>query len=120
MAITKPDVTDVRAIIATDYDDATITALIDDAALIGESCLSSLSSDRQKSAIKWLTAHMLASTNDTSGKQLESESLGDASKSFQKSTMGEGLKGTAYGQQAIAIAPCLLRASQNTASIQVV
>lgn len=102
MAIEKPAVADVRIIISTGLIDASLQAVIDDAALIAEgTCVESYDAARQKAIVKWLTAHLLASTND--GAAVVSKKLGDASESFSRSTLGDALKGTHYGQQAIAL-----------------
>ena len=48
---------------------------------------------------RWLAAHFAAITNP----QLTSKSLGSASSSFQKGTVGESLRATLFGQQALAL-----------------
>ena len=107
--ICQPDVADVRIIITTALEDAAVAALIDDATLLVEDCVSALSCSRQATIIKWVTAHLIASMSTSTAGQtgvLTSESLGDASRSYAKPTLGEqGLHGTTYGQQAIAYDP---------------
>jgi hypothetical protein len=106
MAIEKPSAADVQTIIAA--TDAQANAAIEDAALIAETCVTSLAGDRQKAIIKYLAAHLIASGI---GAQKTSERLGDASVSWARAQMGQGLLGTSYGQQAIALDPngCLLK-----------
>ncbi|MGE0602227.1 MAG: DUF4054 domain-containing protein [Xanthobacteraceae bacterium] len=108
MAIEKPNAADVKAIISTTLSDEVVGALIDDAALLAENCIASLDGDRQKAILKWLTAHLIASTNSNASKT--SSKLGDAQDTFARAQLGEGLKGTIYGQQALALDPngCLI------------
>lgn len=106
MAIEKPTAADVQLIISA--TDAQANAAIEDAALIAEHCVACLSADRQKAIIKYLAAHLIASTN--SGASKTSSKLGDAQDSYARAQLGDALKGTTYGQQAIALDPsgCLL------------
>jgi len=103
LAISKPSAEDVRAIIATTMTDPQVSAVIDDAALLAEDCISSLSSARQASIVKWLTAHMIASTGGSASRT--SKKLGDAAETYAVAQLGEGLRGTTYGQQALALDP---------------
>jgi hypothetical protein len=108
MAVEKPTAADVRAIIATALTDQQIGALIDDAALLAEKCIEALSAERQKAILKWLTAHLIASTGP--GGVKTSSKLGDAQDSFARASLGTGLAGTTYGQQVLALDPngCLV------------
>lgn len=97
---------DVRAIFATTAEDATIQANIDDAALVAEQCpaIVAASSAKQKSIIKWLTAHMMSMTGASVSKGsgvVTSDSMGDAARSYAAPTMGANLQGTSYGQRAL-------------------
>lgn len=107
MSIAKPTVASVRAIIDTKLTDEQLESVIDDAVLFAEGCpmVATYDEARQRAIIKWLTAHMIASTNATGGGALTSKSLGDASESYARPTLGVGLSGTTYGQQAIALDP---------------
>lgn len=120
MALQKPTPGDVIDLTGTKLDTAVVSAIIDDAALIAEDCLSSLTGDRQKAALKWLSAHLVASTSDTGAAPMTSKKLGDASKGWTRAQVGDGVSGTTYGQQAIAIAPCLGRLGRPRASVGVV
>lgn len=108
MAIEKPTAADVKAIISTALTDQQVGALIDDAALLAERCIAGFDAARQKAVLKWLTAHLIASTN--AGASKTSSKLGDAQDSFARAQLGSGLSGTIYGQQALALDPngCLL------------
>lgn len=108
-AICQPDTAEVRLIIETGLTDAQIQALIDDAALLVEGCIADLECSRQAAIIKWTTAHLISNLSSGTGGTtgvITGESLGDASVSYAKpSLVGEGLKSTTYGQQAIALDP---------------
>lgn len=118
---TLPTASDVIALTGTALPEAVVTSLIADAALVAGECLTGYSDDRQTAIIKWLAAHMVAST-DAGGATLTSEKLGDASQTFARATMGEGLKGTIYGQQALAldINGCLAGRGKGRASVEVI
>lgn len=118
---TYPLASEVIALTGTSLDAGTVTGVIADAALVAEDCIKGYNEQRQTAIIKWLAAHLLAST-DASGGTLTSEKLGDASQSFARATMGKALEGTMYGQQAIALDTngCLIRKGRGRASIQVV
>lgn len=118
MAIAKPLPADVTALTGSGFPEPVVQAFIDDAVLIAEKCISAMPEARQKSVLKWLAAHLIASTDE--GGVRTSESLGDASESFARAKMGDALKGTVYGQQAIALAPCLGRIGRATAVVTVV
>lgn len=120
MALSKPDSQDVIDLTGTALDSGVVSALIDDAALIGKDCLESLTDEYQKAALKWLAAHMVASTSDQSSAVLTSNKLGDASKSWARGQMGTAIQGTTYGQQAVALVPCLARLGTAKASVEVV
>lgn len=111
MTISTPTVGEVRAIITTDLIDAAVQGAIDDATLMAEHCVLSLNALRQKSIIKYLAAHLIASmtAGGAGGKgaanTLTQFALGDASETYARATTGEGIKGTTYGQQAIALDP---------------
>ena len=116
----KPAASDVLALTGLDIDSAVVSAVIDDAALMAEECSASWSDDRETAVLKWLSAHLLASTHD--GGVITSESLGDASESYKRAQVGDSLAGTTYGQQAIALDPsgCLARIGRAKASMEVI
>lgn len=116
----KPTASDVKALTGLDIDDAVVTAVIDDASLIADKCAADWSDAQETSIRKWLAAHLLASTHD--GGVITSESLGDASESYKRAQVGDGIAGTTYGQQAIALddTGCLARSGRAKASIGVI
>jgi hypothetical protein len=123
MAIALPTADDVRAIIETDKTDPQIEAIIADAALIAKACIADLDADVQKAIVKWLTAHLIASSASgiEGGAQITSMKLGDASESYARASMGAGLAGTSYGQQALALDPngCLAQIGMRRAYFKV-
>lgn len=120
MAISKPTAQSVIDLTGTDLPVPVVDQIINDAALLAEGCLAPLSAEKQEAALRWLSAHMVASTSDVGSQSLTSQKLGDATESYGKATLGTGISGTTYGQQAIAIAPCLGRLGRSRASIEVV
>lgn len=118
--IAEPTVDDVRVIISTTYTDAQIEAIISDAALIAETCISPLPSARQTAILRWLTAHLIASSSDTGAGALASDKLGDAAKSWHTGALGKELKSTKYGLAALQLDPngCLARIGKPPSTIQ--
>lgn len=92
--------TDVRAIIATGLTDNQINALIAQAVLLTANCASASAwgATLTDAINTWVTAHMIASAVDPAK---TSQSLGDASESFQRAQAGKGFFGTSYGQTAL-------------------
>ena len=115
----SPTVSEVRAIVDTSRSDIDVHGVISDASLLVEGHIGALSEDRQKAIIKWVAAHLLTSTNDNGIPT--SESLGDASESYDRAPLGEFLKGTTYGQQALAldVTGSLSRVGKATATVEV-
>lgn len=111
-----PTVNDVRAIILTKKDDAQVQAFIDDAVLLTKSC--GFDGALQKAILRWVTAHLISSTVDEG--VVTSDALGGASRSYARASLGNGLAGTTYGQQALALdtAGCLARLGSARASIE--
>ena len=101
-----PSAADVIALTGSGMSEAFVDAIIQDAALIASACLEGVDGDRQEAALKWLAAHLISSAGETSG-SLTSDRLGDAAQTYAKTVTGAGLMGSAYGQQAIALLPCL-------------
>ena len=121
MALAKPELSAVRAIIGTDLSDPQVQSVIDDAALLAEGCpkIAGYDAARQAAIVKWLAAHLIASTARTG--VLTQKSLGDASESYARAQTGMNLSGTSYGQQALALDPsgCLARLGQRSAFVSV-
>lgn len=121
--MTNPTVAQVRAIITTSLTDDAVTAIIEDAALMVEHCISSLAEARQTAIIKWTTAHLISSMSGSTGgkKTLSSFKIGDAQENYVQATLGEAMKGTTYGQQAIALDPngCIANIGKRKVSFKV-
>lgn len=120
MALSKPAASVVIALTGTELSEAVVSSIIDDAALIAAACLEPKSDEVQASALKWLAAHLIASTSDQESKVVTSTKLGDASDTFGAAQLSNGIMGTTYGQQAVALAPCLARLGRARAKITVV
>lgn len=120
MTTATPDAADVIAIVGGGFTETQVEALIADAVLIAEECVSSYSDDKQKAIIKWLTAHLIVST--TKSGVVTSERLGDASVSYARASMGDALKGTTYGQQVLLLDTngCLAKKGRAKSTIEVV
>lgn len=123
---TLPTASEVIALTGTDFSEAVVDAIIEDAALIAEGCISAYSDARQTAIIKWLACHLIASTNGASGSgsgSVTSYKLGDASESYAKSALtGDGLASTHFGQQALLLDTngCLARKGRPSASVEVI
>ncbi len=98
--------------------EALVEMLIGQAQLIAATCLEGASDELETAVLFWLTAHLVASTSRSGA--VTSYKLGDASESYATAQVGNGLSGTTYGQQAIALLPCLAYYGRGTASIEVI
>lgn len=118
-----PTVAEVRLIITSAQGDDAIQSAIDDAGLLVEPCVTAMADNRAKAIIKWVAAHLLFSMSGATGaaKSLASKSLGDASESYARATLGDQLGGTTYGQQALLLDSncCLLKLGKRPASFKV-
>ena len=116
--MTLPTAEQVKAIVATDLSDAVVDSIIADAFLMAERCITSLSDERQTAIVKWLAAHLIASTDESA--TVSSSKLGDAQDTYMRATTGERLMGTTYGQQALALDPngCLARLGNPRATFE--
>jgi len=89
--------------------DLQVQSMIDDAALLVNRCVTTLACDLQATIIKWVAAHLIASTStSTSGGTgvVTGERLGDASINYAKPVLQSfGLSSTTYGLQAIGLDP---------------
>ena len=118
--MSNPTVQEVKRVIATALDDDAIEQMIEDAAMLGGDCVDGYNADRRKIIIRWLAAHLIASSHNEGA--LQSESLGDASESYARGQLGDALRGTVYGQQALSfdVKGCLSRIGKKRASVQVI
>lgn len=94
-----PSSEDVKSIIDTEKTDAIVNTVIEDADLLVSRAIANYADDRKKAIVKWVAAHLIAST-DVDGIRA-SEKLGDATDSFARPKLGDLLKGTPYGQSAL-------------------
>lgn len=103
MALATPTASEVRLTITTGLSDDAVAQFIADAVLIADDCssIAGFSEAKQKAIIRYLAAHLI-SINDASARKV-SESIGDASESFSTPVLSDNLRGTTYGQQAIAL-----------------
>ena len=99
MTVSKPTAAEVMALTSTGFSESVVSAIIDEAASIVESCVSGYDSARQAAIVKWVAAHMIASTGAEG--VLTSDKLGDAQQSFARGQLGDALRGTTYGQTAL-------------------
>lgn len=95
-------------------------AYLKDAEVMLEDILPQYSEARGDTILKWFAAHLWASTS--AGGVLASEKLGDASNSYARGALGDGINGTHYGQQALVADTLglLRRLGKPMASIKVV
>lgn len=116
----RPTASTVLALTGLDVDTTVVDAVIDDAAILADPCSASWTEEQETAILKWLAAHLLASTHD--GAVTKSESLGDASMTWQRPQVGEALRGTSYGQQALALdhTGCLIRRGRPKATMEVI
>jgi hypothetical protein len=113
-----PTAASVIAITGTKLSESVVDSIIADAALIAANCLVGVADGVETAALKWLAAHLVAST--TANGAVTSRKLGDASKSYASTNLGDGLMGTSYGQQAVALLPCLATIGRAQAVIEVI
>lgn len=113
-----PTASDVIALTGTALPEAVVNTIIGNAGLIAAKCLIGASDELETAALLWLAAHLVASTSSNGA--VTSRRLGDASISYASASTSDGLGGTVYGQQAIALLPCLATAGRATASIEVI
>jgi hypothetical protein len=85
-----------------------------------EGCASGWSDARYTSIVKWVAAHLIASRGGAEG-TLTQRTLGDASETYAKAVVGSFLKGSPYGQQALALDTngCLVNLGKQRATFKV-
>lgn len=119
MAVTAAE---VIALTGTSLDSATVDAVIADATLVvsENACYNAYEDARKDAIIKWLTAHLISSTSQDGS--VTSEKLGDASVTYARAALGDGLKGTTYGQQVLLLDynGCLTKLGRAKATFEVV
>lgn len=122
MSVERPAASDVRVVIETSLSDLQIEGLITEAVLMVEKCVSSYEAERQKAIVRWVTAYLIDNIRNQGGGGVQSDSLGDASRSYFSGALGEGLAENGYGLKAIALDPsgCLMRIGKSKATIEVI
>jgi len=118
MTLPTTDPADVVAITGTSMATATIELIIESAELMAAGCLSGLSEETQAAALLWLSCHLVSTT--PGNQTLTSRKLGDASKTFATGTLGGGISSSLYGQNAVALVPCLAGLGKGRASMEVI
>lgn len=119
-----PTVEDVRNVIETSASDVAVQAFIDDAALLVEKCVVGFSDARTSAVVRWVAAHLIASAgldDGASSGAMTSRKLGDASETYSRGALGQGLSGTSYGLAAIALdgRGCLINLHKQAAKFEV-
>ena len=124
--LSLPSPADVRFVITTSLSDEGVQAFIDDAVVMASPCVNSYEPARQRTLLKWLTAHLInsapANGSGSGGQLLASQRLGDASETYVNpaSSAVVGLESTAYGRQALALdtGGCLTALGQKPVIVQ--
>jgi len=120
-----PSVASVRTLITTSLTDVQIQEIMEDAYAMTARCIDSLPEATKSAIVKYVTAHIISglpsASSMTGSGAVSSESLGDASISFATRTLGSDLRGTTFGETAIALDPngCLNRLGKGKATIDV-
>lgn len=120
MALSKPTAIAVKEIVTTGKSDSVVSSIIDDAALMVEDCVSSLTAERQEAIIKYVAAHVIALSDAKGSGAVSSEKLGDAQKSYAAAHLGQHIHSTSYGQQAVMLDPngCIAQIGKRPAKVR--
>lgn len=114
----------LTGVVGTPSDDIAQAYLDDAAAMIASCpCIANLPQASQDAIQKYLAAHLYTVAKNRGAGALTLDVLGDARKGYASpSTVGEGLKLTSYGQQALLFdtTGCLLNLGEKTAGFSVV
>lgn len=99
----SPTPSEVKVTIKTLLSDEAIQQFIDDAVLMVEPCtvIATFSEAKQKAIIRYIAAHMIATSGDGTEGRMTSQKIGDASETYEAGTLGQGLKASSFGQKAI-------------------
>ena len=101
VAVARPEADAVLSLTGAELPASVVDTLIEDAVLMAGNCLKHYGDDRQTAIIKWLAAHLVASTEGNA--EIQSESVDGASQTFVRPEPGEGLRGTSFGRQALGL-----------------
>lgn len=97
----SPTPEQVQALLTVQFTDAEITSFLDDAILLlGEGVYDGA---RETAILKYLTAHLITITPKGSEGVLSAKKIEDLSYSYARGSLGEGLRSTTFGQQALAL-----------------
>lgn len=112
-------VADVKLIVSTDLTDPAIEFFIDLAEAATARCASQWSASLTDQINTLVAAHMIE-TSPQGAKTVSSVSLGDASETYLRASLGEGLRSSVWGQQALLLDPtgCLRRLGSMRASLE--
>jgi len=121
MAYTLPDADDVIALTGTQLTSVVVGLIITSAEQMVLTCLEGMTDDKATAVLLWLSAHLVASAAPSNG-SLTGRSLGDSNKSWAKASMGDGLKGTTYGQQVLMLdeSGCIGRLGRGVATLEII
>jgi len=121
MAYTLPSAADVIGLTGTKLGETLVERIITSAEQVFLQCADNYTDEQATEILLWLSSHMVAATGPTNG-SLTGRSLMDSSKSWAKASLGEGLKGSTYGQMVISLdkCGCIGRIGKGVASIKVV
>lgn len=118
MTVALPTAEEVLVLVRpTTLSEEEVDVIIGDAALMVEHCVAKLSDERQAAIVKYVAAHIIATTGRGGGRGLMmSKKLGDASETYARGTFGGGLSSSVFGKQALALDPsgCLLNLGSET------
>lgn len=114
-------VADVRLIYSGTESDAQIEAAIATVLVMAARCLALMPDDATRDQVtKYLVAHLLTIIASNGAGVTTSSSLGDASDTYASGHFGKGLRGSSYGQMAIALDPndCVSKIGNPRATFQ--
>lgn len=102
--------------------DATVQAFIDDATALVALCPCIAAGAIQDTIIKYIAAHLYTVGKNKGAGGLVLDTLGDATRRWDNTTLGKGFEQTTYGQSALLYdtSGCLLGLGEKTAGFSVV
>lgn len=88
MSLSLPSAGEVRTVLSTSLTDQQIESLIADAALVVGQCaaIAGYDADRQSAIIKYWTADLVSTINNSGAGMITSDKLGDAARSYAAGT----------------------------------
>lgn len=118
----RPTPEQVQRLLSVTFSTEELEDAISDAGLMLNACAKLYDDERQAALVKYLAAHLLASSQVGAAGSLASESVDGTSYSRATATLGQNLKGTTFGQQALLLDPngCLQSLGEMNARLWVV